>query len=233
MADSSQTKLKKKVKVPNEFIRHILSLGFNEKDSPLLYEHKDDWLGINSGGSLLCAKPDCNFSTKIASDDLFEHCRVEHKWKDYPCKEENCNYVAYSSTAFSHHLARFHSDELSSTTTKYQYPCRKPNCKASFKARYLRRLHENIHDNVLIKCVFCPFRCVEPAKIMVHHRVHFNIRDYKCDECQIKFHTQGNLNAHFKARDALSIFLSKTFKLAEINSFGFNPKFSSIIRAKL
>ena len=104
MEDFGLTKSKKQVKIPSKFIQHILSLGFNEEDSSTLYEHKDDWMGINSGGSLLCAKPDCNFATKIASDDLFEHCRVEHKWKDYPCKEENCNYVAYSSTAFSHHL---------------------------------------------------------------------------------------------------------------------------------
>ena len=86
------------VKVPSKFIKHILSLGFEESDAPRLYEQKDDWMGVSSGGKLLCAQRGCNFHTKLSSDELFKHCRIEHHWRDYPCLEDNCQFVAYSST---------------------------------------------------------------------------------------------------------------------------------------
>ena len=183
-----------KVKIPKKFIKHISSLGFNEEDAERLYEQKDDWMGINTGGKLFCAKPGCNFYTQISSDELFAHCRLKHQWKDYPCREDNCNYVAYSSTAFNHHTVKFHS---MLATNNNEYPCSKKNCQASFKNKGKRQMHENIHDNVLIKCVFCPFTCVEPPKIGVHQRAHFNIRAYECTECDSSFFTQGQLNLHF------------------------------------
>ena len=66
-----------------------------------------------------------------------------------------------------------------------------------FRYKSLQRVHENIHDNVLIHCIFCPFTCVEPSKLSNHHRAHFNIRDYKCDDCEMSFLTRGELNLHF------------------------------------
>ena len=77
---------------------HILSLGFNKEDAPRLFEQKEDWMGISSGGSVFCAHKGCKFQTQIASDDLFDHCRSVHLWRDYPCQKENCNFVAYCST---------------------------------------------------------------------------------------------------------------------------------------
>ena len=93
----------KKVKIPSEFIEHILTLGFNKNDAKRLYDQKDDWLGVYTGGQLFCTKYGCQFYTKVNSDELFEHCRNEHNWKDYPCDHINCNYVAYSSLALHHH----------------------------------------------------------------------------------------------------------------------------------
>ena len=58
---------KKKVKVSTEFMNHILSLGFNEEDASRLYDQKDEWMGISTGGSLFCAERGCNFRTKVSS----------------------------------------------------------------------------------------------------------------------------------------------------------------------
>ena len=127
--NSSRNEPKQKIEIPSEFIRHILCLGFDEKDAPRLYENKDDWIGINSGGKLLCVKSGCKFYTKVSSDELFEHCRIEHQWRDYPCREENCNYVAYSSTTLKKH-AVFHSNLAS---TNNEFPCSRKSCKASFR----------------------------------------------------------------------------------------------------
>ena len=35
--------------IPESFIKHILSLGFQKADSHVLYENKDDWLGMQKG----------------------------------------------------------------------------------------------------------------------------------------------------------------------------------------
>ena len=93
----------KKVEVPLEFIEHILTLGFDKNDAPRLYDQKDDWMSIHTGGQLFCTKYGCQFYTKVNSDALFEHCRKEHGWKDYPCGYDNCSFVAYSSLALHHH----------------------------------------------------------------------------------------------------------------------------------
>ena len=39
----------KKESIPKTFISHIRSLGFQEADAIVLYENKDDWMGISRG----------------------------------------------------------------------------------------------------------------------------------------------------------------------------------------
>ena len=85
-----------------------MALGFTEDDAPRLYEEKDNWIGVNSGAKVLCTYPGCKFYTEVASDALFEHCRVKHKWIDYPCPDPHCKFIAYSSTTLKKH-APFHT----------------------------------------------------------------------------------------------------------------------------
>ena len=59
-------------KIPKKFIAHIVELGFDAKDASRLYENKDDWLGISSGGLILCTERGCKFSTQLNSDCLIE-----------------------------------------------------------------------------------------------------------------------------------------------------------------
>ena len=35
--------------IPQDFMKHILALGFQESDSHVLYENKDDWIGMQKG----------------------------------------------------------------------------------------------------------------------------------------------------------------------------------------
>ena len=50
VAKSSKRKSKvTKKAIPKTFIKHILTLGFQESDSQVLYENKDDWLGMQKG----------------------------------------------------------------------------------------------------------------------------------------------------------------------------------------
>ena len=168
-------KTKRKKKIPTEFIQHILSLGFSEKDADRLYQEKDNWSAVSTGGRILCAKTGCKFYTSIASDELFEHCRSKHLWGDYPCPEENCSFVAYSETALKKHVV-FHSQP---PTSHRDYPCSMANCKASFPGKYGLQRHLNVHNNIQLNCIFCPFTTGEPDKLLIHQRSHFNIRDYQ------------------------------------------------------
>ena len=45
----SEAKKVKKESIPKAFIKHIRSLGFQEADASVLYENKDDWMGISTG----------------------------------------------------------------------------------------------------------------------------------------------------------------------------------------
>ena len=182
------------MEIPSKFVNHILSLGFNKEDAPRLYEYKDDWIGINSGGSVRCTEKGCKFSTKHQSDALFKHCRSQHDWADYECDFLNCKFVAYSKTSLLKHKARFHSSHVRKHT---EYRCERANCNASFKKPSDLKLHENIHDNNQVKCVFCPYTNPNTACLVKHQRVHFNIRDYKCEICGKSYYQLADLNKHF------------------------------------
>ena len=41
--------LVKKEVIPKAFIDHIRKLGFRDSDAQVLYENKDDWIGISTG----------------------------------------------------------------------------------------------------------------------------------------------------------------------------------------
>ena len=35
--------------IPKSFVNHIRTLGFQDSDADMLYENKDDWIGISTG----------------------------------------------------------------------------------------------------------------------------------------------------------------------------------------
>ena len=58
-------------------------------------------------------------------------------------------------------------------------------------------LHENVHDNIQLKCVFCPYTTVLYESLTYHQRAHFNVREYKCEICGKDFMKKNNLAVHF------------------------------------
>lgn len=194
----SKQKKSKQVEIPSDFIKHIKNLGFDEKDASRLYASKDDWMGMSTGGKILCTGAGCKFETTLASDCLFQHCRDEHDWGDYPCTHDNCQYVAFSSTNLKQHRSHFHS--LYAKHKFQGYPCNRRNCKASFEQENKLLQHMKIHDNDVVSCVFCPYRNAEPVALIRHQRLHFNSRDYKCTICKTSFTTQSALNSHTELR---------------------------------
>ena len=84
-----------------------------------------------------------------------------------------------------------------SVSKHHAYKCSIAGCTAGFKDRTLKRNHENIHDNILLKCVFCPYTNAERGNLTEHQRAHFNIRDHKCEICQMEFLNKTHLATHF------------------------------------
>merc|ERR1712106_452323 len=150
-----ETKEPDKQVIPKKFINHILELGFEAKDIARLYESKDDWIGMSTGGRVNCTVRGCSFSTRLGSDCIFEHSRTVHDWRDYPCTHANCSYVAYSQRSFKSHVSKFHSPYQAHNGNHFS--CDRPNCQAAFTDNTALSSHERIHANDVMRCVFCPY----------------------------------------------------------------------------
>merc|ERR1711935_191694 len=195
----TETKEQKKKVIPKKFIAHILELGFAAKDAARLYQSKNDWLGMRSGGQVFCSETGCSFSTPLSSDCMFEHCRTVHGWRDYPCSHDNCEFIAYSKRSFKTHLAMFHSPYKKYSSDYFS--CQRVNCKASFSQISNLVDHQRVHDNVVFRCVFCPYGNSRGYALTCHQRMHFNTREFVCAVCQKTFTTLGQLEGHVQVHD--------------------------------
>ena len=86
---------------------------------------------------------------------------------------------------------------------EFWHKCSRPGCKSTFKFQFALDVHNRIHDNDLDVCRYCPYRYVEPAQYTRHLKMHFGIRDYECDQCDLKFATQKELNIHYQKHEGI------------------------------
>ena len=87
---------KRKTHIPREFIKKIKKLGMKVEDAEILYKSKIDWCAIYSENKIFCAEPGCDYFTNIDSEELTNHTINVHKYGDYPCEYDHCDYVAHS-----------------------------------------------------------------------------------------------------------------------------------------
>jgi len=87
---------KRKTDIPEEFIKKIKNLGMKVEDAEILFKSKIDWTAVYSENKIYCVEPGCSYFTKIDNHELTNHMINVHKWGAYPCKYDNCNYVASS-----------------------------------------------------------------------------------------------------------------------------------------
>ena len=74
---------------------------------------------------------------------------------------------------------------------EFWYKCPKPNCKSSFATETKLEKHMRIHNNDLDQCQYCPYRYENKNHYERHLKMHFGIKDYKCDQCGSKFRQRG------------------------------------------
>ena len=88
-----------KIDIPKEFIKKIENLGMKVEDAEVLFRSKIDWTAIYSDNKIYCIEPGCDYFTKIDSDELTNHMIDVHKYGDYPCNYDHCNYIATSKVS--------------------------------------------------------------------------------------------------------------------------------------
>ena len=86
---------------------------------------------------------------------------------------------------------------------EYWYKCRKPGCRSSFNCQLHLDIHNRIHENDHNICRYCPYRYFDPNQYDRHLKVHFRIRDYDCDQCDLKFVTKTELNHHYQRHEGI------------------------------
>ena len=86
----------RKKDIPKEFMRKIENLGMNAEDAEVLFISKIDWTAVYSENKIYCVEPGCSYFTKITTGELTNHMINVHKYADFPCDYDYCDYVAYS-----------------------------------------------------------------------------------------------------------------------------------------
>ena len=87
---------KRKKEIPKEFIKKIKKLGMKEENAQILYETKIDWTAVYSENKIFCTETRCDFHTKIDSGEMTQHVITNHKYGEYPCSHDHCNFVGFS-----------------------------------------------------------------------------------------------------------------------------------------
>lgn len=179
--------------VPSVFIAKIKSLGFAEKDAPRLFASKEDWFGINSGGRVNCCEPGCDFSAPAKVNSLVDHCLEKHEWRDYPCTQRQCNFIAFSRSSFNRHLGFFHKK---SKSKHFEHKC--SICKSTFTYETDLKRHLKIHNNEVDTCAFCQYRTTDWRSLRHHEYVHFGIKKFHCPKCPKKYTQIADMRKHFE-----------------------------------
>merc|ERR1712131_565224 len=155
---------KRRTDIPKEFIKKIKNLGMKVEDAEILFKSKIDWTAIYSDNKIYCVEPRCDYFTKMDGEELTNHMINVHKYGDFPCNYDHCDYVAASKkNLISHeqmHKVRSEND--------FWYKCPKPNCQSTFQYQCLLDPHMRIHNNESNECQNCQYRYVNPPDYKDH-----------------------------------------------------------------
>ena len=88
-----------------------------------------------------------------------------------------------------------------------EYQCRKTECGKRFLNIRQLKNHENIHDNNLRNCYFCPWAGAlgEDVHISTHFDRHFLRPRFKCSDCEKTFYMKKDRNNHYENKHELVI----------------------------
>ena len=127
-----------------------------------------------------------------------DHCVNKHNWGKYPCPNKNCKFVSYSQGCFKSHT-RTHIGE--NTGRNLTHTCTRKNCVKKFQ--YINGLenHLKIHDNDVIRCVYCQWAGIRHYHYCIHMNTHFRNKTYKCQFCPQAFYESNHLSRHMELHE--------------------------------
>jgi len=188
-----KTDWKEEDKIPEGFLKLLDSLALDRKDAEILFKKKDQWKFVKSDRKILCSEQGCKFETTLMVDCLRQHCISVHKWKVYPCPYDYCKFEAFSQRSYKTHVS---SHRTISKCRSIENVCDRGNCGKRFGLRSDLQKHLKIHDNILLKCHFCPWTGVNSIPLVEHLNHHFDIRPYPCSFCDLKFFREEGRVSH-------------------------------------
>ena len=109
---------------------------------------------------------------------------------------------------------------------EYWYKCLKPNCQSSFEFQHDLDRHMKIHNNELDTCQYCPYRYTKDVQYRDHLNKHFGLKDYKCQDCGLKFSTKNGLASHSALHEGIiyCCLICKTYEISQKQSMQFHMR---------
>ena len=189
------------VEIPKEFLTIARKFGIADAQADFFYEHRDSFhWELKEKQLLYCHARRCSYTTEIGPKALVAHMIEKHDYKEIPCTEAECSFVAYSQESIRTHLVKFHGDGKRQPKLYGDLKCKFKSCVyITDNSNHLQR-HHDVHENKHMTCPYCPYRTVQIPMMRFHFLLHFNIRNHLCDLCDKCFKNTTELNQH-KIRD--------------------------------
>ena len=129
----------------------------------------------------------------MVSGCFIDHCINEHGWGTFDCHHSNCKFKAYSTFCLKKHLKSHVTENRGKNLI---LKCPRNNCGKKFAKDLTLKQHLNVHDNILIKCSFCPWAGAIFGNYKLHMDTHFQIKSHACSKCRAAFYRTGQLQEH-------------------------------------
>ena len=129
---------------------------------------------------------------------------------NFRCSLGDCSSEFLTKMNLENHIIKAHSHEADKICSK---------CNKKFQAAWLKNQHEEIvHNGSLIyKCFYqdCNKTFSSSSKLQRHNKIHFKVKNFKCDVCNAEFNRREHLNNHKHFHSSVKLFkcdfLSKLF----------------------
>ena len=69
-----------------------------EEDADILFATKIDWAAVYTDNKIYCTEAGCDYVTELTrkNEDLKIHLRIVYEWGDWPCLDQNCEFIGHS-----------------------------------------------------------------------------------------------------------------------------------------
>ncbi|XP_044731108.1 zinc finger protein 501-like [Chrysoperla carnea] len=130
----------------------------------------------------------CKKKLSTAASLLYHQKTVHLGKREFSC--EQCGKMFFRKAELQNHLNTAHSDAKPFTCDQ---------CQRSFKARYILRVHLQVHRKQKPHaCEVCGKRFTRKGTLTLHSSVHTGVLNFECEYCHKRFRTKPLLKVHIR-----------------------------------